>query len=118
MRTTDKVVLNYLKEKCRNKPWQYQQFTVRDFDKIENLTPYEILTSIDRLELTGEISCYYIGDEGHERMVVRVTPKKEKNWRAIKEASTSEPIYDEKFGGVLVATAITLVMLFIIALFH
>ena len=51
-------------------------------------------------------------------MVVRVTHKKEKNWRAIKEASTSEPTYDEKFGGVLVATAITLVMLFVIALFH
>lgn len=118
MKTTDKVVLNYLKEKCRNKPWQYQQFTVCDFDKIEELTPYEILTSIDRLELAGEISCDHIGDEGHERIVVRVTPKKEKNRRVIKETSTSESFYDEKFGGVLVATAITLVMLFVIALFH
>lgn len=118
MKTTDKVVLHYLKKKCRNKPWQYQQFTVRDFDKIEDLTPYEILTSIDSLELAGEISCDYIGDEGHERMVVRVIPKKEKNWRVIKETSTSEPFYDEKFGGALVAMAITLVVLFVIALFH
>lgn len=76
MKTTDKIVLKYLKEKCSDKPWQYHDFTIRDIYAIEGLTPHEILTGIDRLEAAGKIDCDTIGAEDCRCMIVKVLPRK------------------------------------------
>lgn len=115
MKTTDKIVLNYLKEKCSDKPWQYHDFTIRDIYAIEGLTPHEILTGIDRLEAAGKIDCDTIGSEDRRCMIVKVLPKK--RLRDYQPRTVSKSYFEREIASLTLLIPF-LLFLFIRSLIH